>query len=143
MLPFHFSKLEAGNAVETGIGSAQLRYIYIIGESERRGWQVLRHQIADHSPKGSHENKVLHSLQFFKRKEKIVLRFLRPSHVASNFNQKLVQVYMIRREARELLELTKKKTGGDRVHGYPKGIRIISLFSCCKDWAARLECLFR
>jgi hypothetical protein len=44
---------------------------------------------------------------------------------------------------RELLELTKKKTGGDRVHGYPKGIRIISLFSCCKDWAARLECLFR
>jgi hypothetical protein len=71
---------------------------YIIEESERRGWQVLRHQIADHSPKGSHENKVLHSLQFFKRKEKIVLRFLRPSHVASNFNQKLVQVYMIRRE---------------------------------------------
>jgi L-amino acid N-acyltransferase YncA len=54
--------------VETGIGSAQLRYI--IEESERRGWRVLRHQIADHSPKGSHENKVLHSLQFFKRKEK-------------------------------------------------------------------------
>jgi hypothetical protein len=44
---------------------------------------------------------VLHSLYFFKRKErkkkrgeKIVLRF-HPSHVASNFNQKLVQVFMI------------------------------------------------
>jgi len=75
----------------------------IIEESERGGWQVLRHQIADHSPQ-----KVLMRIRCSipssfskekKRGEKIVLRF-RPSHVASNFNQKLVQVFMIRTQCK-------------------------------------------
>lgn len=75
----------------------------IIEESERGGWQVLRHQITDHSPQ-----KVLMRIRCSipsnfskekKRGEKIVLRF-RPSHVASNFNQKMVQVFMIRTQCK-------------------------------------------
>jgi hypothetical protein len=65
-------------------------------------------------PKSLQENKVLYSsiLFYFKRKKgkrKDCARF-RPSHVASNFNLKLVLVYNQKRgEEIELLQLAKEK----------------------------------
>lgn len=142
MFPFHFGRGWMHHSGDWNWFWATA----IIQESGRRGWQVLRQQIADHSPKVLRRIRCSIPLVFSKekkKKEKIVPRF-RPSHVASNFNQKLVQVCnQKRREEMELLQLTKEKDWLEAGPRVPQGIRIISLFSCCKDRLVRLECLFR
>ena len=104
-----FQQPEAGNSVEGGISSETKISLM---RNLRRGRQVLRQQIADHSPQKvlMHENRCSIPSNFSKEKEtkkkrgegkRFCFAFF-PSHVASNFNQKLqlVQVHIIRRNTR-------------------------------------------